>query len=67
MTNRQRIVALNFAIDAVRNMHGSVTGEDHSAEVLRCKCQYAAAIKGLMFMRRECYATVQQAKKAVRR
>lgn len=63
VSDRQKIAALSFAIDCVRDMHGSVTGEGHSAEVRACKCSYGETVRALGVMRREAYELVQRAKK----
>lgn len=63
ITDRQKIAALSFAIDCVRDMHGSVTDKDHSAEARSCKCAYGEAVRALCVVRRETYDVVQRAKK----
>lgn len=64
LNHRQRIAVLNCAIEAVANMHGSVTGEDHGADASGCTCQYGETIRGLKSMRRESYGAVQKLQKA---
>lgn len=69
LTPKQKVAVLNFALDTVDTMHGSVTGSDeHKAEVLKCACGYGITMRGLRAMRREAYVAIQKTKtKAVKR
>jgi hypothetical protein len=63
-TIQQKIQALTFCLEAAVTMHGSVTGDDHTAEPSKCLCQYGEAIRFVRVIRKELYARVSESRKA---
>ena len=53
MTNKTKIEALDFAIDAVWGMHGRVTDAEHAESASACKCEYGQCIRNLKDMKRQ--------------
>ena len=62
MTHREKIAALSAAISAVRQLHPTVPGINHTPNVISCECEYGALVKSLTSMRREAYVAVQSEK-----
>ncbi len=65
VTDRQKVAAINFAIEAVRFAHGGMLGEphhEHSVDAARCGCAYGESIRGLKAARRDAYVAIQKGK-----
>jgi hypothetical protein len=47
MRPTEKLFTLDFAARQVRQMHGSVTDEDHQDNADACDCEYGACLRGL--------------------
>lgn len=47
MRYTEKLEALSFAINCIEQLHGSVTGDEHLGDVMRCPCMYTMHIRRL--------------------